>query len=70
MQQINYPVKVQVIRSKGRPVRLYVAMPMALAAAINLEPGEEVQWELNSREQLHLLRRKTKGKSIDKMVFR
>ena len=70
MQQINYPVKVQVIRSKGRPVRLYVAMPMALAVAINLEPGEEVQWELNSREQLHLLRCKTKGKSADKKIFR
>lgn len=54
--QIDYPVKVQVIRSKGRPVRLYVAVPMALAAAINLDPGEEVQWELDSRKQLHLLR--------------
>ncbi len=54
--QINYPVKVQVIKSKGRPVRLYVAIPMALAAAINMEAGEEIHWELNSREQLHLLR--------------
>ena len=54
--QIKYPIKVQVIRSKGRPVRLYVAVPMALAVAINLEPGEEVQWELRSRDQLHLLR--------------
>ena len=54
--QINYPIKVQVIKSKGRPVRLYVAVPMALAVAINLEPGEEVQWELDSRKQLHLLR--------------
>ena len=54
--QINYPIKVQVIKSQGRPVRLYVAIPMALAVAINLEPGEEVQWELDSRKQLHLLR--------------
>ena len=66
MQEINYPVKVQVIRSKGRPVRLYIAMPMALAAAINLEPGEEVQWELNSREQLHLLRAKIPLKNANK----
>ncbi len=66
MQDINYPVKVQVIRSKGRPVRLYVAMPMALAAAINLEPGEEVQWELNSRKQLHLLRAEIPLKNRDK----
>ena len=54
--QITYPIKVQVIRSKGRPVRLFVAIPMALAAAINMEQGEEVQWELDSRKQLHLLR--------------
>jgi hypothetical protein len=60
--QINYPIKVQVIKSKGRPVRLYVAMPMALAVAINLEPGEEVQWELDSRKQLHLLRPNLKDK--------
>ena len=52
--QITYPIKVQVIKSKGRPVRLYVAIPMALAAAINMEQGEEVQWELDSRKQLHL----------------
>ncbi len=58
--QINYSVKVQVIKSKGRPVRLYVAIPMALAAAVNMEAGEEIQWELNSREQLHLLRPNSK----------
>ena len=60
--QINYPIKVQVIKSHGRPVRLYVAIPMALAVAINLEPGEEVQWELDSRRQLHLLRPNLKEK--------
>lgn len=54
--QITYPIKVQVIKSKGRPVRLFVAIPMALAAAINMEQGEEVQWELDSRKQLRLLR--------------
>lgn len=60
--QITYPIKIQVIKSKGRPVRLYVALPMALAVAINLEPGEEVQWELDSRKQLHLLRPNLKDK--------
>ena len=61
--QITYPIKVQVIKSKGRPVRLYVAIPMALAAAINMEQGEEVQWELDSRKQLHLLRPNIKDKN-------
>jgi len=29
---------------------------MALAAAIGLEPGEEVEWELLDRGELHLVR--------------
>lgn len=54
--QVNYPIKVQAIRSKGRPVRLFVAVPLALASAIGLEPGEEVQWQLRTRDDLHLVR--------------
>ncbi len=54
--QVNYPIKVQAIRSKGRPVRLFIAVPLALAAAIGLEPAEEVQWLLRSRRELYLLR--------------
>ncbi len=61
--QVNYPIKVQAIRTKGRPVRLFIAVPLALAAAINLEPGEEVQWQLRSRDELNLLRKpKTRAK--------
>jgi hypothetical protein len=52
----SYPLKVQVIRSKGQQPRLYVSFPLALAAAIGLEPGELVQWELLDRSELHLLR--------------
>ena len=44
-------------RSKGRKPRLYVSFPLVLAAAIGLEPGEEVQWELLDRGELHLLTR-------------
>jgi hypothetical protein len=35
------------------------AFPLALAAAIGLEPGDEVQWELLERGELHLIRIKT-----------
>jgi hypothetical protein len=52
----EYPIKVQGIRSKGQKERLYVSVPMALAAAIGLEAGEEVQWELLDRGELHLVR--------------
>jgi hypothetical protein len=52
----TYPLKIQAIRSKGQQPRLYISFPLALAAAIGLEPGEEVQWELLDRGELHLVR--------------
>ncbi len=61
----NYSLKVQAIRSKGVKVRLYINVPIPLAAAIGLEPGEEVEWELLSRNELHLVRKqanKPKGR--------
>lgn len=51
-----YPLKVQAIRSRGQQPRLYVSFPLALAVAIGLEPGDEVQWELLDRRELHLVR--------------
>jgi hypothetical protein len=51
-----YPLKVQAIRSKGQQARLYVYFPLPLAAAIGLEAGETVQWELLDRGELHLVR--------------
>lgn len=54
----RYPLKVQAIRSKGQQARLYVYFPLPLAAAIGLGAGEEVQWELLSRGELHLVRAK------------
>ena len=55
---ITYPLRVQAIRSQGQAPRLYISFPGALAAAIGLEPGEEVQWELLDRGELHLTRLK------------
>lgn len=54
--QVKFPLKVQAIRSRGQKPRLYVSFPMALAAAIGLSAGEEVQWELLDRSELHLTR--------------
>jgi len=54
----RYPLKVQAIRSRGQQPRLYVYFPLPLAAAIGLAPGEEVEWELLDRGELHLVRRK------------
>ena len=47
--QTKYPLKIQAIRSKNQQARLYVYFPLPLAAAIGLEAGEEVQWELLDR---------------------
>jgi hypothetical protein len=44
------------MRSKKQQPRFYVSFPMALAAAIGLQGGETVQWELLDRGELHLVR--------------
>jgi hypothetical protein len=54
----KYSLKVQAIRSKGQNARLYVYFPLPLAAAIGLEAGEEVEWELLDRRELHLVRQR------------
>ena len=54
--QAEYVMKVQVIRSKRRPPRFFVNMPLPLAAALDLEAGERVQWQLLGRSDLRLHR--------------
>ena len=56
--QVKYFLKVQAIRPKGQTPKLYVYFPIPLAAAIGLEPAEEVEWELLNRGELHLVRKK------------
>jgi len=66
--QIKYTLKVQAIRPKGQTPKLYVYFPLPLAAAIGLEPGEEVQWELLDRGELHLVRKEGSiAESVGKM---
>ena len=54
--QAKYTIKVQAIRSKTQAPRFYVNFPLPLAAAIGLEAGEEVEWELLERGELRLVR--------------
>ena len=54
--QAKYPVKVQAIRSKGRTDRFYVFIPLPLAAAIDVEAGEQFQWSLSDRDTLAVRR--------------
>jgi len=62
--QANYEIKVQAIRSKKQAPRFYVNFPLPLAAALDLEAGETVQWQLLSRSELRLVR--TSGRSRPK----
>lgn len=55
---VKYSLKVQAIRSGKQQPRLYVYFPLPLAAAIGLQAGDEVTWELLDRRELHLVREK------------
>ena len=52
----SYPLRIQAIRTKGQNVRFFVYIPMPLAAALGIEGGEDVSWELLDRDELHLVR--------------
>lgn len=52
----QFQITVQAIRSKGCNPRLYVYVPLSLAAAIELEPGEKVYWTLLDRDTLQMKR--------------
>ena len=44
------------IGSKGRATRLFVNVPLALAAALDLQAGERIRWQLLARSELRLIR--------------
>jgi len=52
----RYPLRIQTIRSKGQNARYFVYLPLPLAAALGIQGGEEVEWELLERDELRLLR--------------
>ena len=54
--QAEYVMKMQVIRSQGRASRLFVNIPMPLAAALDIQAGERVRWQLLGRSELRLVR--------------
>jgi len=54
--QAQYVMKVQVIKSRKQPPRFYVNIPLPLAAALDLQASERVQWQLLGRSDLRLIR--------------
>jgi hypothetical protein len=57
---MNYPTKVQAIRRKKAAPQCYVNLPLPLAAAIDIEPGEIVEWKVDHRYKLWLIRQRPK----------
>jgi len=57
---MNYPTKVQAIRRQMGVSQCYVNLPLPLAAAIDIEPGEMVEWKVDTRYKLFLIRQRPK----------
>ena len=64
--QAKYVMKVQVIKSQKQPPRFYVNIPLPLAAALDLQAGEAVQWQLLGRSDLRLRRLETPSTKLNR----
>jgi len=64
----HYVTRLQGIRRQGGTVQVYANLPLPLAAALDLEPGEKVTWKVLDRTHLLLLRlperKKLKGQAV------
>ena len=63
---MNYPTKVQAIRRQKAVSQCYVNLPLPLAAAIDIQPGEIVEWKVDTRYKLYLIRQRSKHKKRKK----
>jgi hypothetical protein len=54
--QAEFEMKAQMIRSQGRATRLFVNVPLPLAAALDLQAGERVRWQVPARSEPRLIR--------------
>ena len=52
----QYVTRLQGIRRRSGTVQLYANVPLPLAAALDLEPGETVTWKVVDRTHLLLVR--------------
>ena len=52
----HYPTRLQGIRRQGGTVQVYANIPLALASALDLQPGETVTWKVLDRTHLLLVR--------------
>ena len=65
---MDYLTKIQAIRRKKGISQCYVNLPLPLAAAIDIEPGEMVEWKVDTRYKLWLIRQRPKPKKSQKIM--
>ncbi len=63
---MGYPTKIQLIARK-RGQQWYVNFPNALAQAMNFKKSETVEWEVESREVLKMVRKESRHGSEGKV---
>lgn len=52
----HYATRLQGIRRQGGTVQVYANIPLPLASALDLQPGETVTWKVADRTHLVLVR--------------
>ncbi len=61
---MGYPGRIQLVDRPNNP-QWHINIPNALAKALNLQKGEEVEWEIESRTLLVLVRKTPpKGRTL------
>ena len=53
---LQYVTRLQGIQRRSGTVQVYANLPLPLAAALDLEPGEAVTWKVLDRTHLLLVR--------------
>ena len=61
-----YVTKLQVIQRGGQNRQYYLICPVALAAALNMEKGEELEWVLKDRHTFEIRRVQAAGRRTRK----
>ncbi len=60
---MGYFSKLQVIRRGGHNRQYYLICPAPLAAALEMEKGESLEWVVKDRQTLEIRRPKAKARS-------
>jgi hypothetical protein len=66
---MGYPTKMQAIK-RGKSWQWFINFPAAIAAAMNFEKSETVEWEIVDKDTLKLKRKKAGSKTRKNLLRR